>query len=318
MSTSAAGAPKTPPTKLLDFLTLAHQFLESKGIAGARLDAELLLAEVLGLTRVELYTKHDRPMSESEISGFRELLRRRAAREPVAYILGRREFWSLDLEVDRRVLIPRPETELLVETALRALGGDLADAARTPFEKVRANVKVADARVLDIGTGSGAVAVALAVEGDNLRLVATDKSHASLELAPRNAERHGVEARIEFRHGDLFAALSSDEKFDLIVSNPPYVKSSEVDEMEPEVKSWEPTTALVSGDDGMATTRRMIDGAAAHLQIDGWLLIEVGTQADQVREHFTASGWRDVTTLKDLAARDRVVAARPPAPESRG
>lgn len=308
----------TAPSRLIDYLKLAHEFLEAKGISGARLDSELLLAEVLGLSRVELYTNHDRPLSEPEVSRFRELLRRRAAREPVAYILGRREFWSLDLEVDRRVLIPRPETELLVETAIRALGGDLEDSARTPFDQVRNMVKVAEARVLDIGTGSGAVAVALAVEGANLRVVATDHSHASLEVAPRNAERHGVEARIEFRHGDLFAAVSADEKFDLIVSNPPYVKASEVDAMEPEVKSWEPTTALVSGDDGMTTTRRMIDGAAAHLSADGWLLIEVGTQSSDVRKHFEASGWRNVTTMKDLASRDRVVAARPPALEGRG
>lgn len=306
------------PTRLIDYLTLAHEYLESKGISGARLDAELLLGEVLALSRVELYTNHDRPMSPPEVTGFRELLRRRAAREPVAYILGRREFWSLELEVDRRVLIPRPETELLVETALRALGRDLVDSARTPLDQVRAKVAVCEARVLDIGTGSGAVAVALAVEGQNLRLVATDQSHASLELAPRNAERHGVADRIEFRHGDLFAALSAHEKFDLIVSNPPYVKTSEVDRMEPEVRSWEPASALVSGDDGMKTTRRMIDGAAAHLDADGWLLIEVGTQAADVRAHFEAGGWRDVTTFNDLASRERVVAGRPPAVGTRG
>jgi release factor glutamine methyltransferase len=236
----------------------------------------------------------------------------------VAYILGRREFWSLDLEVDRRVLIPRPETELLVETALRALGRDLDDTGHTPLDQVRAKVAISEARVLDIGTGSGAVAVALAVEGQNLRLVATDQSHASLELAPRNAERHGVSERIEFRQGDLFGAVSAQEKFDLIVSNPPYVTTSEVDLMEPEVKSWEPASALVSGADGMNTTRRMIDGASVHLDADGWLLIEVGTQAGEVRAHFEAGGWRDVTTLKDLASRDRVVAAKPPAAEDCG
>lgn len=301
-----------PPSRLIDYLTLAHEYLESKEIEGARLDAELLLAEVVGLSRVELYTNHDRPLAQSEVKGFRELLRRRVSREPVAYILGRREFWSLDLEVDRRVLIPRPETELLVETALRALDGNLDDSAPTPFEEVRARVAVTDARVLDIGTGSGAIAVALAVEGGNLRLVATDQSHSSLELAPSNAERHGVADRIEFRHGDLFGALSSDDKFDLIVSNPPYLKASEAEMLTPEVRSWEPTTALISGDDGMATTRRLIDGAPDHLDGDGWLLVEVGTQADDVRTYFESNGWRNVTTLKDLASRDRVVAARPP------
>jgi len=307
---TAAKAPMSPK-RLLDYLNLAREYLETKGIESARLDAELMLAEVLGLSRIELYTNHDRPLAEPEVAAFRELLRRRAGREPVAYILGRREFWSLDLEVDRRVLIPRPETELLVEQALRALRGQLADGSR-PTEQLAQAAKSLDARVLDVGTGSGAIAVALAVESDGLRLVATDCSHASLELAPRNAERHGVAARIEFRHGDLFEPLDADERFDVIVSNPPYCKQGELEQMAPEVRSWEPMLALVSGEDGMGATRRMIDEAPAHLQDDGWMLVEVGTQADQVRLHFEQSGWRDVSTFKDLAGHDRVVAAKPP------
>jgi release factor glutamine methyltransferase len=304
---------RQPPTRLLDYLNLAREYLETKGVESARLDAELMLAEVLGLSRIQLYTNHDRPLAPVEVAAFRELLRRRAGREPVAYILGRREFWSLDLEVDRRVLIPRPETELLVEQALRALRGQLSNGSR-PSERLAERAVGANARVLDVGTGSGAIAVALAVESDSLELVATDCSHASLEIAPRNAERHGVAARIEFRQGDLFEPIDAGERFDLIVSNPPYCREDELAQMEPEVRSWEPSPALVSGDDGMITTRRMIEEAPSHLKSEGWLLVEVGTQAGDVREYFAACGWREVVTFKDLAGRDRVVAARPPLP----
>jgi release factor glutamine methyltransferase len=327
---SGRGRSDASPKRLLDYLNLAREYLEAKGIDNARLDCELMLAEVLGLTRIELYTNHDRPLAAGEVTAFRELLRRRAGREPVAYILGRREFWSLELEVDRRVLIPRPETELLVEQALRALSGQLANIAQSseqgdessvvhgrerqpsPSESLERRSPGLSGRVLDVGTGSGAIAVALAVEGDALELVATDCSHASLEIAPRNAEKHGVAARIEFRQGDLFEPIDAGERFDLIVSNPPYCKQAELAQMEPEVRSWEPTPALVSGEDGMTTTRRMIDAAPSHLQRDGWLLVEVGTQAADVRRHFAERGWREIATFKDLAGHDRVVAARPP------
>ena len=303
----------TSPKVLLDYLRLASDHLTAKGIESARLDAELLLADALGMTRMQLYTNHDRPLADDEVDRFRALLRRRATREPVAYILGRREFWSLEFTVDRRVLIPRPETETLVDAALKACTGKLASpAAPTTYDAAVDNdavsasvgaddvdaavappppsgrkksapvVLVAD-RVLDIGTGSGAVAVALAVELPGLALVATDESAASLEVAPRNAARHGVEERIEFRRGDVYAALDPADVFDVIVSNPPYCKESEVADMLPEVRDWEPKGALVGGPDGMSPTQRIIDGAPRHLTADGWLLLEVGTQADDVR-----------------------------------
>jgi len=312
--------------------------LRAKGVENDRLDAELLLAEALGMSRVELYTNHERPLSTEEVDRFRELLRRRAAREPVAYILGKREFWSLELAVDRRVLIPRPETETLVEAAVRACTGRLL-ASRTPTHYEADAVGTGDGavepsvvesalrdakmqpgsaipllaeRVLDLGTGSGAVAVALAVELPGLAIVATDESAATLEVAPRNAARHGVTERIDFRCGDLFDALDDDELFDVIVSNPPYVKDDEILLMEPEVRDWEPRGALFSGADGMRETTRIIDGASRHLRPDGWLLLEVGTQADDVRERLLGRGWRDVRSFCDLAGRDRVVAARRP------
>jgi release factor glutamine methyltransferase len=333
-------AKANPPKLLLEYLKLASDHLAAKGVDSARLDAELLLADALGLSRMQLYTSHDRPLAEDEVDRFRALLRRRATREPVAYILGRREFWSLEFTVDRRVLIPRPETETLVDAAVLActgklappkapttydaaaengdagaveVNGDVVDASaapRTPRSKPRATL-LAD-RVLDIGTGSGAVAVALAVELPGLALVATDESAASLEVAPRNAARHGVEERIEFRRGDVYDALDPTDVFDVIVSNPPYCKESELVGMEPEVRDWEPKGALVGGSDGMHPTARIIDGAPRHLKKDGWLLLEVGTQADNVRAHLARSGWRDIRTLHDLAGRDRVIVARAP------
>ncbi len=330
-----------PPKLLLEYLKLASDHLTGKGVDSARLDAELLLADALGLSRMQLYTSYDRPLAEDEVDRFRALLRRRATREPVAYILGRREFWSLEFTVDRRVLIPRPETETLVDAAVRACTGKLAPPAgpttydagaangdslavedssdagdesastRAPRPKPARATLVAD-RVLDIGTGSGAVAVALAVELPGLALVATDDSAASLEVAPRNAARHGVEERIEFRCGDVYDALDPSDVFDVIVSNPPYCKESELGGMEPEVRDWEPKGALVGGSDGMHPTARIIEGAPRHLKTDGWLLLEVGTQADDVRAHLVRSGWRDIRTLHDLAGRDRVVVARAP------
>jgi release factor glutamine methyltransferase len=295
------------PRRLLDFLELAHRHLESKGIAGARLDAELLLAEVLGMSRIELYTSYDRPLSKPEVDAYRELLRRRAAREPVAYIIGRREFWSLQFAVDRRVLIPRPETELLVESAVKVLRERVVDLSGSRR-----------LRVADVGTGSGAVAVALATEVSELDLVATDASAAVLEVAPDNARRHGVVERIEFRQGDACGAFDEGERFDVIVSNPPYVADGELAELEPEIRNWEPRSALAAGHDGLDVVRRLVAEAPAYLEPDGWLLVEIGsTQADAVARLLEGESWRSLAISRDLAGNQRVVAARPPCAESR-
>jgi release factor glutamine methyltransferase len=290
---------------LLDSLQLANDFLDGKGVESPRLDAEVLLAHVLGSSRLELYTSYDRPLVGAEVDAYRETLRRRAAREPVGYITGSREFWSLELIVDRRVLIPRPETELLVEFAKEALG----DGAGNGADHVT---------VADIGTGSGAVAVAVAIECADVRVVATDRSAASLEVAPINAARHRVADRIEFVEGDLFEPLADRPPFELIVSNPPYVRDDEYETLAPEVRLWEPAPALVGGPDGMEPTRRLIAEAPDHLCADGWLAIEVGSQADLVCRCFAERGWRDVTVRKDLAGHDRVVAARRPNGAQRG
>lgn len=343
-----SAAAKEGPSTLLEYLQVTTTFFAGKGIEGARLDAELLLAEVLGLTRTQLYTNFERPLAREEVDRFRELVRRRAAREPVAYITGRREFWSIDFEVDRRVLVPRPETELLVELAVDLLrprrqpvlpdddaagAGEVVDEAAATGDDASMPASIvagpaparepasAESRsaettrallVADIGTGSGAISVALAKELPTARIVATDKSASALELAPANAARAGVETRIEFRLGDGCAALAGLGPFDLIVSNPPYIKSGEMGGLEPEVREWEPRWALESGAGGMDVTAPLVDQAFDVLVPGGWLLVEVGTQAAEVRACFERRGYEGVAVRRDLAGLDRVVLGRRP------
>lgn len=297
--------PKPAPSRLLEYLELATGHLQTKGVESARLDAELLLADVLGLERVELYTNYDRPLAPPEVVRYREVLKRRAAREPVAYITGRKPFWSLNLVIDRRVLIPRPETETLVEVTLDIV-------RQRPRHEA-----LAAPRILDLCTGSGAVAVALATELERAVLAAADRSAAALELAPENARLHGVQDRVEFFEGDLFDAVAGQEPFDLIVANPPYVKDAELGSTEPEVRNWEPQMALSGGADGMSVTARIIDEAPTRLASGGWLLLEVGTQADAVRARLESGGWSTVRTTKDLASHDRVIAAQAPTARQR-
>ncbi|HXC51134.1 MAG TPA: peptide chain release factor N(5)-glutamine methyltransferase [Candidatus Limnocylindrales bacterium] len=285
------------PRTLLEYLQVTATFLASKGIDGAKLDAELLLAEVLGMTRTQLYTNFEQPLGAAEIGRYRDLVRRRAAREPVAYITGRREFWSLEFDVDRRVLVPRPETELVVELAVDAL-------------RTRPDGDSGAALVADIGTGSGAIAVAIAKEMKHARVIATDRSEAALEIAPANSARHGVSDRIEFRLGDGCAPLAGCGLFDAIVSNPPYIRSEEMRTLPPEVGQWEPRWALEAGADGMDVTAPLVDDAFEMLAPGGVLLVEVGTQSARVRERFVSRGYDQVVVRRDLAGIDRVVMGR--------
>jgi release factor glutamine methyltransferase len=257
-------------------------------IESARLDAEVLLAHVLGTTRVGLYTGFDKPLGKDELAAYRELVRRRLAGEPVAYLVGRQEFWSMSLEVDPRVLIPRQDTETLVEVGLR-------------FARHPPGVR----RVADVATGSGAVALALAKEIPEATVVATDVSEDALAVARANVARLGLEGRVELRAGDLCAPIAS-ETWDLIVANPPYVSDAELRELPAEVKR-EPRAALAGGPDGLDLVRRLVPQAAAILAGGGLLAIEHGwTQGEAVRSIFTAAGLREVETVKDLAGRDRV------------
>ncbi len=260
-----------------------------------RLDAELLLAHALGWGRARLIAEGRQPLAPEQLGAYRQLVARRAALEPVAYIVGHREFYGLDFAVDRRVLVPRPETELLVELALAF--------ARQTFE--RSNVQTFERfRIVDVGTGSGCIAIALAVHLPEAQVVAVDIPPAALQVARRNVERHGVADRVRLAEGDLLAPLG--EPVDLLVSNPPYTIVSEIDEG---VRRHEPGGALDGGPDGLAVYRRLLAQAPAKLRPGGALLLEIGaTQgaavADLARRSFPKAR---IGVHQDLAGLDRVV-----------
>lgn len=251
-------------------------------------EADLLLGHVLGRGAAWLFAHGDADVAEAEAARFDALLARRRAGEPVAYLLGRRGFWTLDLEVTPATLIPRPETERLVELALERLPPEGA--------------------VADLGTGSGAIALAIASERPRARVVATDASADALAVAARNAAAHGL-AQVEFRRGDWLTPLAG-ERFDLIASNPPYIAEGDPHLARGDLVH-EPPAALASGVDGLDAIRRIIAGAPAHLRPGGWLLLEHGfDQGAAVRGLLAASGFRDVVTERDLEGRDRVSLGR--------
>jgi release factor glutamine methyltransferase len=253
------------------------------------LDAELLLAHALGLSRARLRSHPETGVEASAARQYRALIERRAAGEPLAYLTGWREFWSLRLEVSPDVLVPRPETELLVERAL---------AVRTS----------AEGRVVDLGTGSGAIALALAHERPRWQVVATDISVAALEVARSNARALGLMG-IEFRHGSWFTPFT-DERFDLIVSNPPYVDARDL-ALSGAALASEPRIALTSGEDALASLRAVVAGAPQHLAPGGWLLLEHGaTQGAQVRHALVLAGFSYVRSHTDLAGHERMTEAQ--------
>jgi len=299
----------TGPASVGDALRAATEWLRASGSRSPRLDAELLLATALGVGRAELFRAPERVLTIIEERRFDGYLVRRQAREPVAYIRGRRAFRGIELEVTPAVLIPRPETETLVDVALEALaavpaGGDAASGAAAPglYEPV----------TLDVGTGSGCIALALAAENPFVRLVATDVSEAAVEVARRNAARLGLDGRVDIRVGDLLDDLLPRERFDLIVSNPPYIPDAEYRTLEANVRDYEPRLALHGGDDGLDVERRLIPAAAARLRSGGLLAVEVGAgQAAAVRALFAAAGAFEAAQERaDLAGIARVVFAR--------
>lgn len=261
--------------------------------ASPRLDAEVLLAHTLNTKRIHLYTDYDKPLTTDELASFRNYVRRRLAREPVAYIIGKREFWSLTLNVNPAVLIPRPETEILVETALA-----LAKAIENPL-------------IVDVGTGSGAIAIALALEVPQARVIAIDYSEAALGIARQNAIQCG--AKITFLRGDLLDPLPDELKPQLIVSNPPYIPSCEIEQLAPEVKDWEPRVALDGGADGLSVIRRLISSAIQRLSSLGWLCLEIGSaQAASVQKLLGSYGFQSVKTRSDLNGLPRVTFGKMP------
>ena len=271
---------------VLKMLQWTADYFSGKGIESARLEAELLLAATLGLDRIGLYVNFERPLDADELAAFRERVRRRAQREPLQYILGETEFWSLAFNVDSAVLVPRADTEVLVEEALARI----EDAAR----------------VLDVGTGSGAIAIALAHEKPEIQVTALDCSEPALEVARGNALRNGVADRITFLTGDL-AALPTGP-FEMVVSNPPYIPSQDWAGLMPEVRDYEPRLALDGGSDGLAAYRQLAAQAGSLLAPGGWLLVEVGIgQAGEVSALFEAVGLVEVGQRDDYSGIARVV-----------
>ena len=276
--------------------------LRASGSRSPRLDAELLLATALGLERTSLLAHPGRELTPVEERRFEGYLKRREAREPVAYIRGRRGFRTLELQVTPAVLIPRPETETLVDVALEALIDVPACEEDGTYEPL----------VLDVGTGSGCIALALAAENPFVRVTAVDVDAAAVDVARRNAALLGLGGRVTVAASDLFADLAPAQRFDLIASNPPYVPAAEYDELEPNVRDYEPRLALHGGDDGLDVYRRLIPEAPGRLRPGGVLAVEVGVgEAAAVRELFAAAGaFAPAEERADLAGISRVVWAR--------
>ena len=283
----------SPPWTILKVLRWTAGYFEHKGIDDTpRLDAELLLAHVLDIDRVKLYARFDQPLQEAELNEFKVLMKRRLAGEPVAYITEHQQFWSLDLKVDRRALIPRPETGKLVSRVLDIIDED------------------DEVSVLDIGTGTGAIALALASERSNIEVTATDVSEDVLELAAENVESLDFEDRVEIVKSDLFENI--DGNFDIIVSNPPYVSEQAYEEeVSDSIREHEPREALEAGAEGLDILDRLVPEAVEYLEEDGYLAVEIGyDQAEVVTELFDESGFEDIEVVQDEAGHDRVVLGR--------
>ncbi len=290
-------------------------YLAGHGSDSPRLDAEVLLAHALQCQRIELYTTFDDAPAEPARTAFRDLVRRRAEGTPVAYLVGSREFYSLKFRVTPDVLIPRPETELLVVAALdlanekgrrgKEEGGSAASGDRGLGTSVPSDIA-------DVGTGSGIIAVCLAKHLSNCRVTASDLSAAALAVAKENARTHGVADRIDFIQSDLFAAIPDGRQFDFIVSNPPYVAESEMERLAPDVRKFEPRNALLAGPRGTEVIERLIPQAAERLRPGGHLLMEISpTIHDAVRKLLESDGHFELgPTIKDLARLPRVVQAK--------
>ncbi|MEA2040035.1 MAG: peptide chain release factor N(5)-glutamine methyltransferase, partial [Thermodesulfobacteriota bacterium] len=252
--------------KIKDLLKVSADYLKEKNIESPQLTAEVLLAHQLKLDRIDLYLNFDQPLSENEISGYRSLIKRRLRHEPLQYITGVQEFWSIDFMVGPQVLVPRPETELLVELAIKRINTPSTPPKHSPI-------------ILDLGTGCGAIAVSLAKELRTAQVLATDISAGALDLARLNAKKHSVSDRIEFIQGDLWKPLiKRGIKFDLIVSNPPYVAHEDYDNLPPEVRDYEPRQALDGNGEGMSYIKQIITDGQNFMKPGAWMLIEMAPE----------------------------------------
>jgi release factor glutamine methyltransferase len=289
MSNDEQAPPQT--WTILKTLQWTADYFKRFGIENGRSTAEVLLTHCLQCERIDLYLRHDQPLQADELARFRAMIQRRGQREPDAYITGQKEFWSLPFSVTPAVLIPRPETECLVEAALERFPDDEA------------------IQVLELGTGSGAISVALAHERSHWKIRATDLSTAALEVARLNARRLLRSERIEFINGSWFEPFQGlKDGFDLIISNPPYVSAGELAGLEPEVRLFEPTAALDGGEDGLACLRHVIQAAPGYLKPSGWLILEMGFDQGRAVEALghRQAAYQIVEVAKDYSGLDRI------------
>jgi release factor glutamine methyltransferase len=281
---------------VLEVISKSSDFLAKKGVDSPRLQTELLLAHVLQLPRMKLYLNFERKLTEPELDSLRKLVQRRGQREPLQHLVGSASFCGLEMAVNRHVLIPRPETELLAEAGWQFLS----------------TLNSQPSTVLDFGTGSGCIAIALAAKCTTTRVVALDLSAEALSIAKQNAATNSVAERIEFRHGDGFAALQPGERFNLIVSNPPYIASAEIETLQPEVRDHDPRGALDGGADGLDFYHRLATEAPTFLKPHGKLMLEFGEgQADAISAILTAQNWRVEAVHPDYTQRLRFLIASP-------
>jgi len=313
-----------PPASwtILATLRWTTDYFRTKGVPEARASAEILLAHTLNLSRLDLYLRYDQPLNPHELARFKALMIRRREGEPVAYLTGHREFWSLDIRVTPAVLIPRPETETLVAAALEAV--EYRGAGLNPIPAIAEKGSLYDSGQkqdppktpalwgAEVGVGSGAVVIALARELDRMAWVGLDRSGAALAVARDNARRHGVAHRIHFFQADLLAALKPTAAFALLVANLPYVPRAEWEQLPREIKAFEPPGALVGGEDGLDLIRPLIRQAQHFVKGGGWVLLEVGDQqAPQAAALVAETGAYDrIETIKDFNGMERVVRAR--------
>jgi release factor glutamine methyltransferase len=291
-NTQATGNSQWTIIKLIRWAT---SYLKSRDIDSPRATGEILLAHALGVKRIDLYLNYDQPLITEELNAFKILLKRRIRREPVAYILGGKEFWSMDLKITRDVLIPRPETECLVEVALDLL-------SKIPAQQSQ--------RILDLGTGSGAIVLALASQHPRHVYFASDIYRGAAELANRNADRHGLSDRIHFLVGDWLMPIHPEKSgFEMILSNPPYIPSQVIGKLQPEIYLFEPHMALNGDRDGLSCFRKIIDTAHKYLKPHGVIILEIGhDQKDDVYKLVSDCGFYDhFNHTKDYGGHDRVV-----------
>ncbi|PYJ98449.1 MAG: peptide chain release factor N(5)-glutamine methyltransferase [Verrucomicrobia bacterium] len=281
---------------VLEVIQRSAEFLAKKGVDAPRLQVELLLARVLQVPRLKLYLDFERRLTGSELDAVRELVKRRGNREPLQHLLGSASFCGLEIKVNGHVLVPRPETELLAEHARQFLS----------------TLNAPPSTALDFGTGSGCIAIVLSVRCASARLHAADISPEAINVACENAVLHGVAGHIQFHLGDGFAALPSGLSFDLIVANPPYIPSAEIDSLAPEVRDYDPRPALDGGADGLDFFRRLASEGARHLRPAGRVMMEFGDgQAEQIDEIFVRHKWVVEKVEADYSGRPRFFVARP-------